>query len=266
MTEPGWVPVPLTVVTDPNLGGRWTSLRGGDREWLWTNPDPAVQAARPLVQPGDEFVDAGGLEECFPTVRGVPDHGDIWSRPWHSVVDGWRVETAEGLSLTRRVEQVEGAVVAHHHIEGPVGTPFLHASHALLALSEEARLEVADQTPIWVLDVPEAPTSWPAGLDRLGPDDGTATCVIIDTQQARVIDDEDLLELTWSSPHPVPLAMTLWRNLCGWPDADPYRSIGIEPMVGRAGGLDDAPADRVAVIGAQGFVDWMLRITAARRG
>src|SRR5581483_10582739 len=51
--------------TDLEHGGRWTSLRLGGREWLWQRADPA----RAGVAPGDAFVDAGGLEECVPTVR-----------------------------------------------------------------------------------------------------------------------------------------------------------------------------------------------------
>ena len=82
MTGDGWVAVPLTLVTDEQHGGRWTSLRAGSREWLWANPDPAVVRSRGTVEPSDPFVDAGGVEECVPTVRGVPDHGDAWSRVW----------------------------------------------------------------------------------------------------------------------------------------------------------------------------------------
>jgi hypothetical protein len=78
-----WRPVPLSVRTDPVWGGRWTSLRSFEREWLWTNPDTEIAQARKRVLPGAAFVDAGGAEECFPTVRGrKPDHGDAWTRTW----------------------------------------------------------------------------------------------------------------------------------------------------------------------------------------
>jgi hypothetical protein len=66
-----WRPVPLSVRTDPVSGGRWTSLRSFEREWLWTNPDSESASARMRVVPGDAFVDAGGAEECFPSVRGT---------------------------------------------------------------------------------------------------------------------------------------------------------------------------------------------------
>src|SRR4051812_19226613 len=104
----------VTATFDPAHGGRWTSLSAAGREWLWHRP--AVNAAGPAsaparsasaavgpasapagpaptsasepgparssVRPGAAFVDAGGVEECIPTIRGVPDHGDAWSRPW----------------------------------------------------------------------------------------------------------------------------------------------------------------------------------------
>ncbi|WP_435887668.1 hypothetical protein [Streptomyces antimycoticus] len=61
----------LEIVTDPAHGGRWTSLHAGGREWLWHG----TAAGRDRVSPGDVSVDAGGLEECVPTVRGAPAHG-----------------------------------------------------------------------------------------------------------------------------------------------------------------------------------------------
>jgi hypothetical protein len=67
--DPALTSSAVTAHTDPTHGGRWTSLRSAGREWLWHRPDPARRA----VRPGDAFVDAGGLEECIPTVRGVPD-------------------------------------------------------------------------------------------------------------------------------------------------------------------------------------------------
>ena len=83
-----WRRVPLHWSVDLDRGGRWTSLSTADREWLWTNPDPAIAAERATVRGGaadghePAFVDAGGGEECWPTVRGEPDHGAAWSRTW----------------------------------------------------------------------------------------------------------------------------------------------------------------------------------------
>ncbi|MFD5407789.1 hypothetical protein [Streptomyces griseorubiginosus] len=61
--------MPSAFTTDPAHDRRWTSLRDGHREWLRHRPD----LARQRVAPGDAFVDAGGLEECVLTVRGVDE-------------------------------------------------------------------------------------------------------------------------------------------------------------------------------------------------
>jgi hypothetical protein len=62
---------PALVSVDLDHGGRWTSLHVGGREWLWSRDEPL----RAHVAPGDPFADAGGIEECVPTVRGRPDGG-----------------------------------------------------------------------------------------------------------------------------------------------------------------------------------------------
>ncbi|MFC3894567.1 hypothetical protein ACFOWZ_24060 [Lentzea rhizosphaerae] len=92
--------VPLHAEVDRDLGGRWTTLRTAHREWLWHRADPA----RSAVAPGDPFVDAGGLEECIPTVRGTPDHGDAWSRPWHETggLSGLHAPPGDRLAERRR--------------------------------------------------------------------------------------------------------------------------------------------------------------------
>jgi len=91
--------VPLTAAIDAEHGGRWTSLRGGGREWLWQRDEPR----RSCVRPGDAFADAGGLEECLPTVRGVPDHGDVWTRRWTAVDKTTHTIRTADFELTRNI-------------------------------------------------------------------------------------------------------------------------------------------------------------------
>ncbi len=266
MTGDRWVGVPLTLTTDAQHGGRWTSLRTGRREWLWTNPDPAVIHARGAVAPSDPFVDAGGVEECVPTVRGVPDHGDAWSRVWSG--DPASVELPGIGRLTRRVSTNPDGLDVSYELAGVPGTPFLHAVHALLDVGPSARIEVPELTSMLVLD-PDPPRvlPWPSGLDKLGPDDGTATCALLSgCREVLVVDGDDALRLTWTAPgHDELCSLLLWRNLRGWPAEAPYRSIGIEPMVGRAAELAGAGSADVARIGPDGSHAWTLRVGALRR-
>src|SRR5258706_476769 len=104
----------------------------------------------------------------------------------------------------------------------------------------------------------------PAGvpLDRLGPDDGTALgVVLLDCPRTCVADGADRLAFDLECDGQ-PVSTALWRNLRGWPAPAPYRSIGVEPMLGAAFDVsEDAP---VAVVPAAGELAWRLTVTAHR--
>jgi hypothetical protein len=265
MNSMRWRPVPLSVRTDPVLGARWTSLRSFQREWLWTNPDPEIAQARKRVLPGAGFVDAGGAEECFPTIRGTPDHGDAWTRTWSTDGAEHTVDVPEVGRVNRRISGSD-PVLVDYEVTGRPGTPFLHALHALLDLSSTARITMPDSPRITVLDVDDHEREWPNGLDTLGPDDGTVVCALVPgCHEVAVIDGEYVLRFAWSSEDaPDVCSLLLWRNLAGWPAQRPYRSIGVEPMVGRAADLSTADPDACARIGTSGHFRWVLRLSCRR--
>lgn len=254
-----WHTVPLAWHTDVDHGGRWWSLTTGMREWLWTNPAPTTALARLEVQPGDDFVDAGGGEECFPHVRGVPDHGDAWSRVWDGARLHAQVDTEAG-SLARTVVEGEDGLRVAYALDGGE-REWTHAVHLLLDLSETARLVVPAGAGMTVLDHPEpgqeADAVWPTvdgtDLSVLGPDDGTAVCAVLDDlgpdAEAYVVDGDAMLRLRWGGDTETRPGMMLWRNLRGWPDDGPYRSIGVEPLVR-----------------GRGAASWWLEVTAYERG
>jgi hypothetical protein len=262
-----WRAAPLVVETDTGHGGRWTSLRSRGREWLWTNPDPGVIEARGLVRPDGPFIDAGGVEECFPTVRGQPDHGDAWSRPWRGSGPSARVSVPGDLVLNRSIRSASGLEI-DYTITGSPGSRFLHAVHALLDLGPEARLEVPGTHTMRVLDVENPVRPWPSGLDRLGPDDGTAVCAVIPgCREVMVVDGDHSLRFAWdSAENRDRCSLMVWRNLRGWPATGPYRSIGVEPMVGSAADLSLAGAADCVELGGDGSFSWFLRITAYQSG
>ncbi|WFF02664.1 hypothetical protein [Micromonospora sp. WMMD964] len=271
-------PVPLRATYDAAHGGRWTSLHGGGREWLWRGREPGRHA----VRPDDAFVDAGGLEECLPTVRGRPDHGEVWSRPWRSAGPDAVVIERPAFVLTRRITDDSGVVVADYRLAADPGYRFVWAAHALLDLSPAARLDAPTGTPTrlhpeaaallppgtWPTDAPWLTRAWPtpAGLtlDTFGADDGTALgAVLLDCPRVQVVDGVDRLTVELECADQ-PRSTALWRNLGGWPDHGPYRSIGVEPMLGAAFDLVDAgPAD-AAVVPPAGEVTWRLTISAHR--
>lgn len=276
----------MRVTTDPGHGGRWTSLSSGGREWLCHRDEPR----RRWVRPGDAFADAGGLEECVPTVRGGPDHGDAWSRPWTQDGDTASVRCPD-FHLTRTLGVADGGVVADYRLTAEPGYRFLWAGHALLDVSEQGRIAVIEGAPgrlyrdggsdweafAWpragVGDaataaggpdapaVPPAPVSPDIRFDLLGPDDGTALGAIVDTARATVHDGRNTLEFALEAPGQ-PVSVAVWRNLRGFPESAPYRSIGVEPMLGRVFDLAAAGERDAARVPATGEVRWRLTITA----
>lgn len=253
--------MPLDLTTDLAHGGRWTSLRSGRREWLWRNSD-LLAGARDRVQPGDPFIDSGGAEECWPTVRGRPDHGAAWSRPWTGTSSRAAIELPGFGRLQREIRSATSLEVGYR-LTGPPSTPFLHAVHLLLDLSSAARVEVPEAGQVRLLDGDVPTMAWPSGLDRLGPDDRTAVCVLIpDCHEATVVDGADRLGLAWDAPGASSVcSLLIWRNLGGWPADSPYRSIGIEPMVGRAADLSTA-GEESARLDRSGCFAWSLRLSA----
>ncbi|ACQ79205.1 hypothetical protein Bcav_0944 [Beutenbergia cavernae DSM 12333] len=268
----GWRATPLELATDDRFGGRWTSLRSASREWLWTNEGAA--ALRRGVRPGDPFVDAGGVEECFPTVRGTPDHGDAWSRPWSEAPGDMvsEVEVPAG-RLRRRLTGGGPTIVVEYTITGRPGQPFVHAVHALLDVSVAARIVTGEPDAAVVVDGTAGgrPFAWPVlegeDLSTFGREDGTAICAVLrGCAGAVVVDGDHALGLAWAagetSPQ-LPLGLMVWRNLGGWPVGAPYRSIGIEPMVGTAADVADTAG--AARLDASGEAAWTLRLAAWSR-
>lgn len=256
---------------DLEHGGRWTGLTLAGREWLWSRPDPA----RNQVRSGDGFVDAGGIEECLPTIRGLPDHGAVWSRPWTGLSDGLAAVETDDFWFARRIHQGEdGAVRASYRLHAAAGYRFVWAAHALLDLSENAEVCLPTGLPVRLYDQRGRPgwlaTSWPdcAGvpMSRLGPVDGTATgAVVVGASTAIVVDGDRTLELALSCAG-APVSMALWRNLGGFPEGRPYRSVGVEPMLGAVFDLDEArlPGD-AATVPASGELTWELTLRGRTR-
>jgi hypothetical protein len=156
-------------------------------------------------------------------------------------------------------------VTASYRLEAASGFRFLWAAHALLDVSPGATLVLPVGTPTRIYRKEGASyvtSRWPSGgLDRLGPDDGTAVgAIVVGASAARVIDGEQL-DLRLDAD--IATSIAVWRNLGGFPLARPYRSIGVEPMLGSVFDLAVAgPADAVTVP-ANGQVEWRLDIRAA---
>ncbi|TWD74864.1 hypothetical protein FB561_6299 [Kribbella amoyensis] len=266
------------VTVDPRDGGRWTSLRLAGREWLWAGPG---LVSGPRVG-RSSFVDAGGLDECFPTVRGVPDHGGLWNQPWSPWPEdeSWDAVRFEDAVFLRRVNgrprpvgvsepNGPSTVWVDYRVIAAPGYRFVWAAHALLDCGVGASIEVPEGKTCRLY--PEAAGSWiegewpkPGGIDlgSYGPTDGSAVgAVVLDCPTASVRDANLELTFTLSCPGQ-PNSTALWRNLGGFPADAPYRSLGVEPMLGRVFDLAEAGPDDAAVVPASGELTWRLTVSA----
>jgi hypothetical protein len=268
---------PARVCLDLGRGGRWTSLRLAGREWLWRRDDPR----RGLAAPGDPFVDVGGIEECVPTVRGLPDHGDAWSRAWRGLGDGGAEADCGNFTLRRHITAGEDMATARYRLTAHPGYRFVWAAHALLDVSSRAALHLPGDPAVrlypeaaalldlpWPTGAPFVTARWPGPgglrLDRLGPDDGTAVgAIALGCTSAVIRDGEDQLRMTLNADADTPASVAFWRNLAGFPEHRPYRSVGVEPMLGSVFDLAEArqPGDAVTVP-RSGRVEWELEIGA----
>jgi hypothetical protein len=97
-------------------------------------------------------------------------------------------------------------------------------------------------------------------LDRLGPNDGTAVGAVVVGPSTVRVDDGDRLALRLRTDQPTSIG--LWRNLGGWPVEQPYRSIGVEPMLGAVFDLAAAGPGEAATVPASGAITWELEVSA----
>lgn len=255
------------MTVDPADGGRWTSLKLADREWLWEGPGLIDGPRTGLTA----FVDAGGVDECFPTVRGTPDHGALWNQPWDRTV-------SYGVAkLTRTFTTAPDTVTVDYHLDAVPGYRFIWAAHALLDCSVGATIsarpgtqtrlypEAADVLQAaWPPGAPWVTEPWPTQLDltSYGPTDGTAVgAILLDCPTVSVRDRGAELTMALSCPSQ-PISTAIWRNHGGFPADAPYRSLGVEPMLGRVFDLAEACLGHAAVVPASGELTWQLTLTA----
>jgi hypothetical protein len=89
----------VEIAVVPELGAKIISLKNlrTQREWLW---QPKVKLELFTNSPRDDFSSSTlvGIDECLPTIapcswrgRQLPDHGEVWSRPWNVEQSAWRV-------------------------------------------------------------------------------------------------------------------------------------------------------------------------------
>ncbi len=216
----------LTATVAPESGGAITSIVAAGREWLAQPAAGTVPALPPTV-----FTEGtmAGWDECAPTIDAcvvqgvtVPDHGDLWARPW-SVLDASETQLTLaaasdvlGFRMTRRLT-ADGDATLHFDylveaLDGPL--PFLWAAHPQFSSPPGSHVEL----PVGVTSVVDV---LDAGVPALP---WTASIGTIDT-----VDDRACRKLYVDPGTPVSAARLVHADGANaafrWSDAAPYLGI-----------------------------------------
>jgi galactose mutarotase-like enzyme len=185
----------------PELGGKIVSLVrvGSSREYLISLAS-TQRSFRPLSY-GGMFVDYNnvGFDECIPTIaacqypgdsyrgRQLPDHGDVWSLPWHYDMRGEELWlSVEGRSLPyvlrKRLGLKDCQLAIHYELQnkGDAAFHYLWSAHPLLNTEPGARILLPPEVRKLLIDSSHGnrlgskgdSCAWPIAIPRNGkPDD-----------------------------------------------------------------------------------------------
>ena len=139
----------------PPFGARVITLRDKRTGRDWIGAGACVGSAADDAEFGRDA--ATGWDECFPTVtscvspdgRRLRDHGELWGRPWDitavSATSVTALRSSAQFGFERTLTLTGGALVCQYRIENRSDDPmeYLWAMHALFALTERDRIEIA---------------------------------------------------------------------------------------------------------------------------
>jgi galactose mutarotase-like enzyme len=272
----------------PSIGAKVSSLYDRVRGEEWLAP-----AQRPLAapDPGGSFedYDCSGWDECFPNVAVgphpinpdelLPDHGEVWSRPWDVVhLERTSVTTAIvgqvlPCRLTRTLRLREGGVTAEYLLENlsDVGFGAAWLMHPLLGLRTPTRVRLPTGTTVRrdpdVSGRPAELTEWRPWQEvdpSPGGDQERGLAVKLFTRPdgPRVaVVERPGAALAFALPTNTALSFGIWLNDGGWPVLQPQRQLAVEPAFGCADRLDRAIAEGTALtLDPGGSRQWQVEL------
>jgi galactose mutarotase-like enzyme len=277
----------MRVTVLPEIGAKIISimdLRSG-QEYVWRHPGRALRR----IPAGTAFSDgdASGLDDCMPTIdpctytgaSGRPimlsGHGDVWRRPWSTVIDGDSLElSVQGrvdapYQLHKRLTLADQRLLVSYRIAtlGPTPLTFQWTGHLLfraveggrIALSGHPTARTAFATGGRLRSEPDLAWTWPMAPGTNGspvdmsvmpaaatgvnekpylraPTDGC--CMITAPHRRTAMIEFDPTLLPW---------LAICTNYGGWPDRDPGYWVAIEPSTSSSDALADSAAAGNAV-------------------
>ncbi|MHB0878821.1 MAG: aldose epimerase family protein [Anaerolineae bacterium] len=269
----------------PDVGSKLASFRSRHTgfEYLWQPPSGDYPRPQYGQVYGPEF--ATGFDECLPTLlacpypaapwedAAVPDHGEVWSLPWHADADGGAVRLAiSGRVLPYRLEKTvqaegESALLFRYHLtnEGTAPLRWLWSAHPLFNVTKGLEVHIPGRPALSVyeslgnaLGKPGSVGRWPdaGGVDLVVParrEPAAEKVFLSGLREGRIglryADIGEDIEIEFSAD--VLTGIGLWYNVRGWPVDAPHCNAGIEPCSEPYESLTDcrnllAPGDSIA--------------------
>ncbi len=267
----------LCVRMMPRMGGKLVSIVA--RSW-----DGEHELLHPPIHPYNtatstssfELSDAGGWDECLPSVGActyggaeIPDHGDVWRRPWETVVkhDAVLAHVSAYSAPLRfsRWMSLDGATMHLRYAvtnTGVHGVDFLWCAHPLFQVQEGDRIvlpETVHEVRVEGSSLAELPAdlvSWPHAqlnngqridLSMVGPRDGATSCKLfagpLDAGWCGLYRASLKLGIVLRfDPGQTPYA-GLWISHGAWPENGGMQTqytVALEPTTAPCDALDEA--------------------------
>lgn len=263
----------VELVVIPELGAKIVSLKNlrTRREWMW---HPHDQLKLFKNQPGDDFSASplAGMDECLPTIqrcvwrgRELPDHGEVWHRPWQVDETAWQngvlttaIELASSpLAFRRTIELCGNEARLSYRLTNLSDSEesFVWAVHPLLRLVPGDELVLPDSTrellngETWVDAVASAIPRRNCAKAFARPVDEGWAAVANEKLGAR-------LEFNWNPAENN--ALGLWLTRGGWHG---HHHFAIEPTNANDDSLAVAAAHQCCgVVAGHASVDWQLTL------
>lgn len=257
----------------PELGAKIISLKNlrTGREWLW-HPKDKLELFKNSSR--DEFSASPlvGIDECLPTItpcswrgRQLPDHGEVWSRPWIVDTEAWQKGILRAsINLEHSPFKFERTLqLREDHLQfdyklsnlAAMEEHFIWAVHPLLRLEKGDELELPESTrvlfngEVWVDAVASAipPKKCSKAFARPVREGRVAIRNVI---------HGDRLQFNWDPAANNTLG--LWLNRGGWHG---YHHFAIEPTNADHDSLEVAAGlQRCRVVAGGGSTRWTLSV------
>jgi hypothetical protein len=298
----------VRLVVLPGVGAKIVSCADArtSHEYVWRHPH------RPIVPPAYagafEAYDISGWDECFPGIgqcvypegpwQGtvVPDHGELWTLPWHAEPlaepqpGGLRLWT-QGVrfpyTFEKRIAPTGDGFATSYRVHNPTPFPFkcFWSTHPLFAATPRTRVLFPDGVRVRLevsftgrLGPLLAEHPWPRTVDRrghevdlslVGPEgQGEADKLYTTPVPAGWAALHDGASDQWLAftfdPAEVPL-VGFWANRGGWPPDGPCYNLALEPCSGCPDRVDIAiPRGEYRTVPAEGDLTWRLDVHLGR--